>query len=562
MNIEEMYRQMKLNEAAGSRSNDSDVGDSKTPGKLPDEHTGQPARAQHPKAGNPGGPEKLPDAHTGQPGSPDAGKASKKTSTDAGKTKEDLEPPAGGIGKQADVTDASDFVSKDYVKDMLKKSLGESSKKDGNPVHKLLGNGKPKRPSVENKPNKPTEHYGKYDDEPTYKNTEENKPHRLNIPPKRNVGNPTTHLGEASVEELFQNFIAEYEAVLEENGIYEYDEEEAMDFFVEQYAELFNEESYDDEEDDNLNEGRSSEEIEKSRKKRIERQRDNKLNTRLAKKLEKNQPYPGQRGFNTYYNNMISREERADESVETSFKLADQLGSLLESEGLTDEFKSQATTIFEAAVNAASKSHIESIQEQLQEQFDSEIETYKAKLDEQVEKYLDYVVEEWVKENRLAVESASRNNIAESFMSKLKDLLEEHYVQLPEEKADLYEAEVAHAAELESELNESIEAQLRLAGQVKALEKKLVVENFVRELSEIEAEKIRELAEGVDFDGGFNTKLKTLKENFFPSRKATSAQVIVEDSSPAVVEKPATKKILSEMDIYLDTVNKMHSFKK
>lgn len=510
MNIEEMYRQMKLNEAAGSRSNDSDVGDSKTPGKLPDEHTGQPAKAEQPKAGNPSGPEKLPDGHTAQPGSPDSGKASKKTSTDAGKTKEDLEPPAGGIGKQADVTDAGDFVAKDYIKDMLKKSLGESTAADRNGVKtdKLEKTGARVYTTADGTSRISTP-------DPT-RNPEAAKKYM-----KRSVTDGISRqtaaenrakspkLDLASVEELFTNFIAEYEAVLESKGIMEYDEEEAVDFFVEQYAEILEKESCDDEDEES------------------------------------------------------DEEEMKKESVvETEFKLADQLGSLLEAEGLTDEFKSQATTIFEAAVNAASKSHIDSIQEQLQEQFEEEVSSYKARLDEQVEKYLDYVVEEWVKENRLAVESASRNNIAESFMSKLKDLLESHYVQLPEEKADLYEAEVAHAAELETELNESIEAQRQLSEQVKSLEKKLVVEGFVRELSEIEAEKIRELSEGVEFSEGFETKLKTLKENFFPSRKATSAQVIVEDSSPAVVEKPATRKVLSEMDIYLDTVNKMHSFKK
>lgn len=554
MNIEEMYRQMKLNEAAGSRSNDSDVGDSKTPGKLPDEHTGQPAKAEQPKAGNPGGPEKLPDAHTAQPSSPDSGKASKKTSTDAGKTKEDLEPPAGGIGKQADITDAGDFVAKDYIKDMLKKSLGEGASEENGVERVKRSNGSVEyrgkqytrlsTPSTTTANSKMAKNYQRNTTRAGMANLSAVENKAKSQPPK---------LDKASVEELYQNFIAEYEAVLEENGIYEYDEEEAMNFFAEQYAEILeeaveynvplgtdtrNHPAHPDNDD--------HEEFMDAVTREGTNKKPHEYSIKDAKKLmDKHQDM-----------------KSVDESVDTSFKLADQLGSLLESEGLTDEFKSQATTIFEAAVNAASKSHIESIQEKLQEQFDSEIETYKAKLDEQVEKYLDYVVEEWVKENRLAVESASRNNIAESFMSKLKNLLEEHYVQLPEEKADLYEAEVAHAAELETELNESIEAQRKLSEQVKALEKKLVVEGFVRELSEIEAEKIRELAEGVDFDNGFETKLKTLKENFFPSRKATSAQVIVEDSSPAVVEKPTTKKILSEMDIYLDTVNKMHSFKK
>jgi len=144
-------------------------------------------------------------------------------------------------------------------------------------------------------------------------------------------------------------------------------------------------------------------------------------------------------------------------------------------------------------------------------------------------------------------------------MAKLKDLLEEHYVQLPEEKADLYEEEVKRAENLEESLNDAIAKQAEMASQIKDLNKKLQVESFVRDFSEIEAEKIRELSEGVEFDSSFGSKLKTLKENYFPSRKP-SADMLVEDV-PAKVEQP-TQKVDGEMGQYLTAMKKIGSMNK
>jgi len=209
------------------------------------------------------------------------------------------------------------------------------------------------------------------------------------------------NMGESEIEEMYANFIAEYEAVLEENGVTEYDEEEAMEFFVEQFGELFVEAKDEDEKED-LEESTKSDRKSKAREEAESRGVDPSSRDNLA----------GREGLKGNALKSSIRKNRSDiavnapyreklpENVQESFQfqLSDQLGGLLESEGLTDEFKTQATTIFEAAVNAAAKGHIESIQEQLQEQYESDVAAYKEKLDEQVEKYLDYVVEEWVKE--------------------------------------------------------------------------------------------------------------------------------------------------------------------
>lgn len=242
------------------------------------------------------------------------------------------------------------------------------------------------------------------------------------------------------------------------------------------------------------------------------------------------------------------------DSIDTAFTLTDQLGSLLESEGLTEEFKSQAITVFEAAVNSAAKGHIEVLEEKFQTQLEESVEQIKQELNENTEKYLDYVVSEWMNENKIAIESATRNNVAESFMGKLKDLLEEHYIELPAEKADLYEQEVSRSKRLSEELNRAVKERSTLVEQVESLVKQVKVERFVRNMTEVEAEKVRELSESVELDNNFEKKIKTLHENYFPSKKPSSS-MLTEDMSEQKVEK----QLPVDMEAYIKFMSKMNS---
>jgi hypothetical protein len=598
MNIEEMYRKMKLDEAAGSRSADSDVGDAKSPGKLKDQFTSQPGAAKlgAKVAGGETSPEKLSadGKQASEPGSADAGRASVKGRTMPSHDGNQIhEPNAENAGVSvSDVHgDQGEFDGKPktVVSDMTKKDLGEASLNEkgvtgSNGMHTSAAVGTVHKPTTP--PGKKPEvgvphkdhgggtvtHYPKLPQKAKKDVPQSHKPSGMLGKIKSGIKS-ALRIDKASVEEFYSNFIAEYEAVLEENGINEYDEEEAINFFVEQFGDLFVEAKDEDKDEDEEDEKDESEEKDEDEKDDLkEARKEDKVGLTAGMTPDEKKYHRAHLNIDplragrkiTGRAGKVAKPNLPKDILPTTesfqFQLSDQLGGLLESEGLTDEFKTQATTIFEAAVNAAAKGHIESIQEQLQEQYETEVASYKEKLDEQVEKYLDYVVEEWVKQNKLAVESAARNNVAESFMARLKDLLEEHYVQLPEEKADLYESEVQRAESLEAELNESIEAQRQLAEQVKQLNKKLQVESFVRDLSEVEAEKIRELSEGVEFQPeGFAAKLKTLKENFFPTRKAASS-MIVEDTP--IVESAPVQKVAPVMDKYLSVLGKMESFSK
>lgn len=253
-------------------------------------------------------------------------------------------------------------------------------------------------------------------------------------------------------------------------------------------------------------------------------------------------------------------EEKIQEAA--VFSLTDELGSLLESEGLNDEFKTKAVGIFVAAVNEATSKHLEGLNESAANLMLEEVEAYKAELDEQVEKYLDHVIKEWVEDNKVELQSQARNQVAESFMEGLKDLLEQHYIELPADKEDMFENQVRINEELEEQLNEQAELNIELRAQLTEAEKTIVLESFCSDLTQVEAEKVRSLAEGIDFDNvdSFHKKLGTLKENYFPDQKAGDSNLIIEDAEGEVdAHKEELKENIDpEMSQYLSTLSKMN----
>lgn len=251
-------------------------------------------------------------------------------------------------------------------------------------------------------------------------------------------------------------------------------------------------------------------------------------------------------------------KKKMAESAE--FSLSDELGSLLEAEGLNEEFRGKATAIFEAAVNSAAEKHLAKLDEQFDVVVEEAVREHTAKLDEQCEKYMDYVVEQWVAENEMAIQANARNVVAESFMTGLKDLLEAHYVELPEGKEDMYESAVAKQAELEAALEERVEEAMAVKAALKEAEKEIAVTAFVSEMTVVEAEKIRSLAEGIEFEGveAFGEKLGMIKENYFPESSTGDADMIVEDAEgdAATEELTESVKVEPEMAKYLSALGK------
>lgn len=216
------------------------------------------------------------------------------------------------------------------------------------------------------------------------------------------------------------------------------------------------------------------------------------------------------------------------------------IGELDKTHPKTEEFRAQAVDIFEAVVNDVVAEHLDKINSYAAYVISTKIEEHVAQLDEQVDAYLNTVVAEWAEENALAIQQGIRLQVAESFMEKMKAVFEDHYVEMPEAKTDMYEAAIETGEEI-LEMYQAEQAKTAsLEEQVAQLQKKLVIESFVRDLTETKAAKIRELSEGLDFadEESFSAKLAILAEGYVgESVKSTTTSALVEDATPANVQE-------------------------
>ena len=232
---------------------------------------------------------------------------------------------------------------------------------------------------------------------------------------------------------------------------------------------------------------------------------------------------------------MGSEEEMDDEEEEDDFgakktkkmtPMAEQLGNLFTGEELSEEFKEKAGIVFEAAVNM----RVDAAREELHSEFEAQLDEEKQALASKLDEYLTYVVEEWRKENEVAIDSGIRSDISESFMIGLKNLFETHYVAMPDEKYDLVEGLNDKVDDLESKLNESIEKNVELSkGLVKA-QCEALYETASRDLADSDEEKFRSMVENLDFTNveDFQEKLSTLKENFFNEEDSVKTPLVEE----------------------------------
>lgn len=208
-------------------------------------------------------------------------------------------------------------------------------------------------------------------------------------------------------------------------------------------------------------------------------------------------------------------------------KMKEDIDALMAGENLSEEFVSKATTIFEAAVIARAEEVIAEAEAELTEQFEAAVEEIKEDLAAKVDDYLNYMVEEWMKENQIAIEKGLRAEIVEDFMAGLRNLFVEHYIDIPADKVDVVEELTTKVEELESALNEQINKGVELTKELNEQKKFEAIYTACEGLSQTQVEKLKSLAEGVEFttEEEFADKLKTLKESYF------KADVKVADSS-------------------------------
>ena len=231
----------------------------------------------------------------------------------------------------------------------------------------------------------------------------------------------------------------------------------------------------------------------------------------------------------------IAEEEVKQEAqVEIDFK--DDLKALVAEEAtLSDEFKSKAETIFEAAINTKVNAEIDRLEEKYNEELAEEIESTKADLVEKVDNYLNYVVEGWMEENKLAIQNGLRTEIAEDFMNKLKGLFEESYIEVPEGKVDMVDDLADQVEELEKTVNESTQKAIDMAVELEGYKRDAIIREATKDLAETQVEKLKKLAENVDFEDEdtFTQKVAQLKESYF-AKTVNSQESEVEEDAPVM----------------------------
>lgn len=240
----------------------------------------------------------------------------------------------------------------------------------------------------------------------------------------------------------------------------------------------------------------------------------------------------------------------AKEDVQGVFD--EDLAALVESEAtLSEGFKEKAEIIFEAALKSKLTEHVELLEEQYENQLTEEVQRIQEELVEKIDSYMNYVVQTWMEENKLAIENGLRTEIAESFMQALHGVFNEHYIQVPEEKVDLVDGLADKVSELEEQLNSAIQDNIELTEAVKEYARDSVIREAAKDLSEAQAEKLKSLVEDIAFDTEetFTKKVETIKESYFKkaSVQSKSEEEQLDEGTKLVEVSPIMQQYLAAL---------------
>ena len=240
----------------------------------------------------------------------------------------------------------------------------------------------------------------------------------------------------------------------------------------------------------------------------------------------------------------VKKENETAKDKVKNLDMKEDVKALTEGEDLSEEFKAKAATIFESAVKAKLVEEIEKLEGEYETKVAERVEETKSEIVEKVDAYLNYVVEEWMKENELAIEKGLRAEITEDFIGGLKTLFESHYINVPSEKYDVIESQAAEIEKLKEENNKSIEKSIELNQKVGEFTREGIINDVSSDLAETETEKLKGLAEGIEYKDAdsFRKSIETLKDSYFPKAEASDKQsneVADNDASPNLSESMA-----------------------
>ena len=274
---------------------------------------------------------------------------------------------------------------------------------------------------------------------------------------------------------------------------------------------------------------------------------------------------------------LTEEEEEADEDEEEEkpmeskklkkedleIDVKEDIEAIVNGEDLSEDFKTKASTIFEAAVSAKVLSEVNQRIDELETSYKKEItdakEEHLSTVTEKVDGYLNYVTEEWMKENELAVEKGIRSELVEDFMTGLKNLFTEHYIDIPEEKVDLVDDLFEKVEELEQKLDESINTSVDIKKELADYKKAETLREVSEDLADTEKEKLGKLADGIDFEdkSQYSEKLEVIKENYFPKQQSeTITEELENTEEEQTISESITDPIMSKYASALTRLNK------
>ena len=256
---------------------------------------------------------------------------------------------------------------------------------------------------------------------------------------------------------------------------------------------------------------------------------------------------------------VVAEEEVTEEEVIEEINVEEDLQALIAGEELSEEFQDKARTIFETAI----RTKVSEIKEELNDSYAAalveELDTIKTGLTERVDSYLEYVADEWIQENQLAVEAGLKTEMTESFLEGMKSLFEEHYVTIPEEKYDVLNSMVDKLDEMEDKLNEQIERNVALNSRLAESTADVIFADVAEGLADTQKEKLAGLAENVEFESesDYREKLGTLKESYFPTKSTSTPKSTSENLSEEVsTDEVASVDHTPRMQAYLNTLSR------
>jgi uncharacterized coiled-coil protein SlyX len=233
--------------------------------------------------------------------------------------------------------------------------------------------------------------------------------------------------------------------------------------------------------------------------------------------------------------------------------------ALLNGEELSEEFRAKAETIFEAAVMTRVKSEVARIEEEFEAKLEESVAQNIEGIVEQVDGYLGYIAEQWMTQNEIALERGMKSDILEGFIGGLKNLFEEHYIDIPEEKFDVLGEMESKIDELETKLNEQVSANIELSKTLAENNRSEIVKTVSEGLTDTETEKFMSLVEELSYEDqtSFETKVKTIRENYFTTKAATVNSVVTDAPVEALTEE-VSKKLDPAMSAYAAQLNKLN----